>query len=168
MADLSSVTIGKAANQRPEAETPYVFRQIIHNSPDYLSLISLRDNILRRPLGLVFSPEDLAAESQDFHLAVFDEAGELSGGLLLHPVPNQPALIHLKQLAVSEAKRSLGLGRRLMTFAEAFAKEHGYTEIKLHARAEVVAFYTKLGYREIGERFVEVTIPHQEMRKSLT
>jgi len=38
----------------------------------------------------------------------------------------------------------------------------------LHARETAVSFYTELGYEVFGEPFVEVTVPHRKMRKTLT
>jgi predicted GNAT family N-acyltransferase len=37
----------------------------------------------------------------------------------------------------------------------------------LHARSTAVPFYAKLGYECVGDEFIEVTIPHWEMRKAL-
>ena len=39
--------------------------------------------------------------------------------------------------------------------------------LTLHARETAVAFYLRLGYRVVGEPFVEVTIPHRTMEKLL-
>jgi predicted GNAT family N-acyltransferase len=52
--------------------------------------------------------------------------------------------------------------------SEDWAVQAGFAEIVLHARANVVPMYEKLGYEVIGEPFEEVTIPHRKMRKSLT
>jgi predicted GNAT family N-acyltransferase len=37
----------------------------------------------------------------------------------------------------------------------------------MHARSNAVGFYEKVGYRTIGEQFMEVTIPHFIMEKKL-
>ena len=38
-------------------------RQVAHGSPDYWATVGLRDSVLRKPLGLGFSPEELQAET---------------------------------------------------------------------------------------------------------
>jgi predicted GNAT family N-acyltransferase len=37
----------------------------------------------------------------------------------------------------------------------------------LHARESALPFYAKLGYQRVGSRFLEIQLPHWEMRKSL-
>jgi predicted GNAT family N-acyltransferase len=35
-----------------------------------------------------------------------------------------------------------------------------FIEVILHARKDVVSFYEKLGYRIVGEEYIEASIPH--------
>ena len=72
-----------------------------------------------------------------------------------------------RTLFVSEEFQNRGLGKRLVSFAESFAKQHGYLEITIHARETAVGFYEKLGYIKGGDCFIEVTIPHFLMRRIL-
>jgi predicted GNAT family N-acyltransferase len=51
--------------------------------------------------------------------------------------------------------------------SEAIAREHGFTDMILHARESAVPFYERLGYERVGERFEEVSIPHWRMRKGM-
>jgi predicted GNAT family N-acyltransferase len=38
----------------------------------------------------------------------------------------------------------------------------------MHARSTAIGFYEKMGYTVTGNEFVEVTIPHYTMQKTLT
>jgi len=60
-----------------------------------------------------------------------------------------------------------GVGAALVHESEAEARRRGYRGMMLHARDIAVGFYERLGYGRIGEPFVEVGIPHQEMGKSM-
>ena len=40
-------------------------KQIYHGSKEYHQMVRLRDEILRKPLGLSFSPEELEDEKSD-------------------------------------------------------------------------------------------------------
>ena len=51
--------------------------------------------------------------------------------------------------------------------AEVLAAARGFREMTLHARESVVGFYERLGYAAEGSPFIEVTIPHRAMRKTL-
>ena len=146
-------------------EFELVFREVAHGSEDYFRAVELRDEVLRRPLGLEFSAGDLAAEGDSFHLTGWLH-GELVACAILEPVT--AATIRLRQFAVREGFRSMGVGGWLLECAERFARERGCVFIHLHARETAVRFYQKAGYLPFGDRFVEVTIPHVAMSKSLT
>jgi predicted N-acetyltransferase YhbS len=137
---------------------------IQHGTPEYLSMISLRRAILRRPLGLDFTPEQLESEDRDLHLAAWEE-DQLVGCLLL--TNRGEAVVQMRQVAVLESRQGQGIGRALVLECEEEARRRGFTRMMLHARDTAVPFYERLGYRSVGEPFVEVTIPHQEMEKML-
>lgn len=44
-----------------------------HGSKDYQKMVEMRYNILRKPLGLTFSPEELAREKEDILIGCFEE-----------------------------------------------------------------------------------------------
>jgi len=73
----------------------------------------------------------------------------------------------MRQVGVDEHWRGKNVGARLVTYAEDFARTHGYKKVVLNARKSVVGFYEKLGYEKIGGEFFEVTLPHQKMQKEL-
>jgi predicted GNAT family N-acyltransferase len=145
-------------------DNPLTFRLVAHGSLDYEATIALRDDILRRPLGLTFDPAHLAAEAGDYHLACYRDA-ELVGCLVLTPRDNGD--MKMRQVAVAEAEQGRGIGRALVIESERVARDLGYSRMVLNARAAVVPFYEKLGYETYGEPFEEVTIPHRSMRKRL-
>jgi len=137
---------------------------VAHGTTAYLDTVELRNAVLRRPLGLELTPGEMARETDSLHLACY--VGEqLAGCLVLRPV--SATVVQMRQVAVAPERQRQGIGTALVAFAEAVAREHGYTEMMLHARASAVPFYLRLGYVERGEPFVEVTIPHREMAKVL-
>jgi len=140
-------------------------KSLHHGSDEYRAAIDLRDAILRKPLGLYYSPEELDAEADSFHLAVYLE-DKLAGCLVLKPL-NQ-AEIKMRQVAVDSNLQGQGIGRALVEYSEQFAKELGFQRTVLHARATAVPFYERLNYIKIGEEFTEVTIPHFQMYKDLS
>lgn len=140
-------------------------RQIEFGTPEYDEAVRLRYDILRRPLGLEYTPEQLAAEYSEIHLAAFDAAGRLIAYLNLTPVA--PDIVKMRQVAVESVLQGKGIGKLLVGASEQLAKHLGYKEISLHARDTAVPFYLKLGYERVGEPFEEVTIPHFKMRKNL-
>jgi len=130
----------------------------------YNEMIDLRYEILRKPLNLTFTEEQLAAEKNFYHLGYYlDDV--LVGCLMLTPEEN--GKIKMKQVAVAANTQRIGIGAKLVNAAEAFAKEKGFQIMYCHARDLAVPFYEKLGYNKIGEMFIQVTIPHYYMEKEL-
>lgn len=141
-----------------------IFEIIPHGSPQYLEAVALRDLVLRQPLGLHFTPEQLAAEATEVHICAYHK-GELVACLSLVPEPESK--IKMRQVAVSSQQQQSGIGKQLVQFAELWAKQNNYTCIHCHARDAAVPFYLKLGYYTIGDEFIEVNIPHRYMEKKL-
>ena len=135
-------------------------------TPEYDELVQLRLDVLRKPLGIDFTTEFLEKEWKDIHLAIYDDAYNLLGGLLLTHISD--TTVQMRQVAIAQNKQNAGIGKYLVAYAEQYAQEKGYQMMYLHAREVVLPFYTKQGYTYIGEPFVEVGIPHQAMQKTLS
>ena len=139
--------------------------QIEFATPEYDEAVRLRYEVLRRPLGLEFTPEQLAAEYADIHLAAFDDAGRLIGYLCLTPSTGDE--IKMRQVAIAPGWQGKGAGSKLVAASEELAKRLHFKTMTMHARETAVSFYLRLGYRVVGEQFEEVTIPHVKMEKKL-
>ncbi len=137
---------------------------IDHGTPEYKQMIDLRLQILRAPLGLNFTKEDLEKEQKDILLGCFDE-DKLEGCCLLTEI--EPGTVKLRQMAVLDGLQGKGIGRVLMNFAENIARDAGYKKLTMHARKSALGFYEKLGYSICSDEFEEVTVPHYEMEKQL-
>ena len=141
---------------------PQMIREVAHDSPEYWATVELRDSVLRRPLGLQFSIEELKAEKDSRHVACY-RGDRLVGCLVLRPSAGGD--VRMRQVAVVPELQGQGIGRAMVEYSEALAQTIGFTRMILHARETAVDFYEKLGYAKVGERFVEVTIPHWAMEK---
>jgi len=137
---------------------------IDYGSPEYQQMVRLRDAVLRKPLGLTFTQEDLESEKENILIAAFEEERMLGCCML---VEERPDIVRLRQMAVLNALQGKGIGRALMNFAENIARDRGYKIVKMHARNNSVGFYEKVGYKRKGDEFIEVTIPHYVMEKDL-
>jgi ribosomal protein S18 acetylase RimI-like enzyme len=97
---------------------------------------------------------------------VLEEASGITAIIVLLPEPNY---LLLDNIAVSPARQSLGLGRRLLAFAEAEALRRGYREIRLYTHQTMVEnqrLYFSIGYEETG-RGSEAGYDRVFMRKRL-
>ncbi len=137
---------------------------IDHGSHEYQQMVKLRDDILRKPLGLNFSEEELQKEKDNMLIAAFEDE-QILGCCML--VEEPPQSIRLRQMAVLNDLQGKGIGRALMNFAENLARDRGFRNIVMHARENAVGFYEKMGYRVTSDEFTEVNIPHFVMEKKL-
>jgi predicted GNAT family N-acyltransferase len=140
------------------------FRLIAPGSKEYILELALRDEILRRPLGLSLADDDLKGEPEYFHFGAF-LGDKLIGTLIMTPVDRHA--VKMRQVAVAEAFQGVGVGRALVAFAESFIRGKSFSRVELHARKTAVPFYVKLGYQQAGPEFIEITVPHQGMIKQL-
>ena len=137
---------------------------IDHGSKEYQQMVKLRDDILRKPLGLAFTEEELEKEKENLLISAYEE-DKLMGCCML--VEEDKQVVRLRQMAVVNEAQGKGIGKALMLFAENLARDRGYKTITMHARKNAVGFYGKMGYQVTGEEFEELTIPHYLMEKKL-
>ncbi|MBL7694261.1 MAG: GNAT family N-acetyltransferase [Ferruginibacter sp.] len=139
-------------------------KQIDHGTKEYQQMVKLRMDILRQPLGLSFTDEELAREKEDILIGAFDDDDLLACCLLTRADNNS---VRLRQMAVQNNLQGKGIGASMMNFAETVARDKGFKKMVMHARKTALGFYEKLGYSVVGDEFTEVTIPHFVMEKSL-
>jgi len=127
-------------------------------------MVDLRFEILRKPLGLIFSDDELEKEKEDILIGAFDDEKILACCLI---TKENPQTCRLRQMAVQNNLQGKGIGATMMNFAENVARDRGFRIMSMHARKTAIGFYEKLGYKVSGDEFQEVTIPHFVMQKIL-
>lgn len=135
-----------------------------YGSAAYQATVELRDKILRKPLQMVFTAEQLAAEHDQVHVACYD-GEKLVGCILLKPIDQRK--VKMRQVAVDEEVQKQGIGTIMVQFVETWGRQNGFQLIYCHARAVAEPFYTKLNYRIVGDSFIEVGLKHWLMEKDL-
>jgi ribosomal protein S18 acetylase RimI-like enzyme len=94
--------------------------------------------------------DDYWARVSEGAVWVLEEGDVIAAIIVLLPMPTY---LLLDNIAVSPACQGLGLGRRLLAFAEAEALRRGYSEIRLYTHQTMVEnqrFYASIGYEETG------------------
>lgn len=139
-------------------------KTIEYGSKEYRQMVDLRYELLRKPLGLSFTDEELEKEKDEIMIGAFEDDKIIACCMLVN-CGNKTT--RLRQMAVVNNQQGRGIGRLLMNFAENVAHDAGYRRMTMHARKTAIGFYEKLGYKAIGDEFLEVTIPHFEMEKNI-
>lgn len=134
------------------------------DSYDYEEMVLLRHKILREPLGLHFTQEQLSAEHDSLHLGAYVN-NDLAGCLILKAMDDDR--LKMRQVCVVEKFQKHGIGRRMCYFCEEYARGEGYSTLYCHARKTAAPFYDKLGYVVVGDEFEEVGLAHFLMELAL-
>jgi N-acetylglutamate synthase-like GNAT family acetyltransferase len=139
-------------------------KQIDHGSKEYTQMIQLRQAILRDPIGLQFSQEELDEEKDHILIAAYED-DDMLGCCMLKKVDNHT--LQLRQMAVKDNLQRKGIGASIMSFAENLSRDKGYKKIIMHARDSAIGFYERCGYKKKGDQFIEINLPHHVMEKKL-
>jgi GNAT superfamily N-acetyltransferase len=139
-------------------------KQIDHGSREYRQMVGLREQLLRKPLGITFTSEELENEKDEVMIGSFDEE-DMLGCCILTKVDEHT--VRLRQMAVQPEYQRKGVGASILSFAENLARDKGYKYLIMHARDTAIGFYEKFGYKIKGNPFTEVGLPHHVMQKEL-
>ena len=102
------------------------------------------------------------ADATALHAVAMDNGRVVGTGRLIDLGEGQG---QIGRMAVDQEYRRLGTGGRILLFLEEQGRSRGMTGFVLHAQEYVKSFYAGHGYVEHGDVFLEVDIPHVEMRK---
>ena len=136
----------------------------IINELEYDKMYALRHAVLRVPLGLNLYAQNFSTEQDYIKIGAFVQ-DNLVGCVLVEFLPNHIAKI--RQMALDTNYHRLGIGGKLMLFAEQICVQYDIKTIVMHARLSAKLFYESAGYQAVGNEFLEVTIPHIIMQKKL-
>jgi predicted GNAT family N-acyltransferase len=133
-------------------------------TPEYDETVALRYEILRKPIGLTFTEEQLSKEWADTHLACYNDASEVIGCLILTNLDDKT--LKMRQVAVAVAYQGKGVGKKMVEASEAYAVANHFEQIELNARETAIPFYESLNYEIVSDFFQEVGINHKKMVKN--
>jgi predicted GNAT family N-acyltransferase len=139
-------------------------RELDYGSQEYRASRALREVVLRQPLGLEWTAQELTQEETSTHVGCFLK-DDLVGALVL--TPKDAETVRMRLVAVAVAQQGKGAGSALVAFAEACAQQAGYRLLVASARDTAVPFYRACGYEVENNVFVKVGIPHQRVWKKL-
>jgi ribosomal protein S18 acetylase RimI-like enzyme len=138
---------------------------------DVPAIAEIVDQAYRHYIARIGKPpgpmlDDYAARVSEGAVWVLEEGAVIAAIVVLLPAPNY---LLLDNIAVSPTRQGLGLGRRLLGFAEDEALRRGYREMRLYTHQTMVEnqrLYASIGYEETG-RGSEAGYDRVFMRKPL-
>jgi len=100
-------------------------------------------------------------DTECYHVLAFDENNNPVGTARMMKDG------HIGRVAVLKKQRGLGIGLMMMNKLMEEAGSLGIKEVCLDAQVNVIEFYKRQGFSEIGEVFMDAGIEHKRMVKIL-
>ncbi len=138
---------------------------INYESELYPQVLNLRYKVLRMPLGLELTDDDIS-EDKNQYIIIGQRESILVACIMLKIIDKDT--VKFRQMAVDPSMQQTGIGTLIVNYAENFCYLNEYTNIELNARKSAKGFYEQLGYTIQGDLFSEVGIPHFKMVKILS
>ncbi len=139
-------------------------RKIDCDTPAHAAMVDLRDRILRKPIGLRVTPEEIARDMDDYLLGCYD-GDALVGCLILQK--GADGRVKMRQVAVDNTRQGQGIGAFMLKAAQDIVLGWGFGAMYCHARETARAFYTQNGWVVTSDTFDENGIPHCRMERAL-
>lgn len=124
---------------------------------------ALRQEVFMKEQG--FSYEFDETDNRALHLVLFDGGEAIA---CCRMFPDGPDSWHIGRVAVKKDRRGQHLGEAVMAEAEAALALKGAKKAVLSAQVQAAGFYSKLGYVQAGEEYLDEHCPHVDMEKTLS
>ncbi len=138
--------------------------KLVENEPEMESAVAVRFRVFVSEQAIPPEDELDNADATATHAIALYHGQVVGTGRL---VVREDGKAQIGRMAVDQDWRRRGVGGRILSFLEESARDQGLYSSVLHAQEYVKSFYAAHGYREHGDTFLEVEIPHVEMRKDL-
>ena len=143
----------------------YSLRTIVYGTPEYEASLALRDEIMRKPMGLCIYDEDFSWEKYALVLGLF-QGNDLIGTCTMSSKGDE---YKLEYICVDPAHQRQGLGMQMLRQLEETARSQGGKKILMDARVTAQPFYEAAGYHILGDIYYlsYAPVPHYHMEKDL-
>jgi predicted GNAT family N-acyltransferase len=144
----------------PMHETTAFTIRLAHWSKDQQLLRQVREQVFVQEQLVPMELEWDGLDDQALHLLALDARQRPIGVARLLPSGQ------IGRMAVLKPWRRRGVGSALLQRLLSEATKAAFPELFLHAQLTALPFYTRLGFRPVGEVFEEAGIPHRRMNRS--
>ena len=133
--------------------------KVANSSEDRLKAFMVRWVVFCGEQGVPYDIEHDEFEDTAIH-ALGEIGGEPVAAGRLRCLPDYAKL---ERIAVRAPYRGRGIGAEITRFLMQLARERGYSNYRMNAQAYLEEFYVRLGFRAVGEMFMEAGIEHVSM-----
>ncbi|MDF3047484.1 MAG: acetyltransferase [Candidatus Midichloriaceae bacterium] len=139
------------------------FKIVEWGTKEYLDIVKLRHEMLRKPLGLVTDKDDLEGDKTHVKIIGLNEEEVIA----IAALEEINGIYKMQGVAVKDEYQNKGIGSKMIHFCENYAKQYGIKSIFCHSLLSASNFYEKLGYVDEGHYVSACGIPYIKMTKVL-
>ena len=110
-------------------------------------------------------PEDEEFDDTDavsYHVAVYVNGKAVAAGRMYF---DESRIMHLGRIAVDKKLRGSGVGKRVVEEMILKAETMNPAGFELSAQSRVMGFYEKLGFKAVGDEYMDGHVPHTRMQR---
>ena len=138
--------------------------KLVENEDEFEGAIAVRFRVFVAEQSIPPEEELDDADATATHVIALHQHRTVGTGRLM--IRDEATAI-IGRMAVDQEWRRRGIGGLILEHLEEVARSQGMSRSVLNAQEYVKGFYASHGYVEHGGVFLEVEIPHIEMRKEL-
>jgi predicted GNAT family N-acyltransferase len=125
--------------------------------------LALRERVFCGEQGVELAAERDGLDDQALHVVSVRDGRVLGTCRVLV----SDGIGRLGRMAVEPDARGRGIGAELLAEAERAARAAGADRMRLHAQIAARSLYSRAGYEQVGDAFVEEGIDHVTMERAL-
>lgn len=133
------------------------------SSPVYEDSLSIRQEVFITEQNVPFEREVEGEEDKHYFVGYVGPTAAVCARSFLE----EEGVWHIQHVACRKEYRGRHLASELMHFIEKKAAEEGIVRLTLGAQDQAAPFYSKLGFRTVGEGFLDAGIPHHRMDREI-
>jgi len=134
--------------------------RIAQSTEDLSKIMKLREDVFVIEQKVSTEEEYDEYDKTATHFGIFNEDKIIGCGRV---ISNSDGTAKIGRIAIDINYRKKGYGYELCTHLVQIAKDKGAKIIILHGQLTAVPLYTKVGFKEVGETFMEAGIEHIKM-----
>lgn len=135
----------------------------IRSEDEYQAALRLRRLVFVQEQGGPLEDEPDAYDASARHFVMLQEDEIIGAARIYHP---EAGLTKIGRVCLLPEHRGQGLGLLLMRELLRYAASPEAPKVVLDAQCYAIPFYERLGFRTVGEEFLDAGIPHRRMELS--
>lgn len=137
--------------------------KIVNNIDDIAVCYKLRETVFINEQNVPLSRERDEQDECSIHFLIYDDNTPIGTARVF----NNKGIAVIGRLCILKEYRGKGIGKILMEEIINHCKQHEFKELELGAQEHAIDFYSKLGFKIGGPKYMDANIAHIKMKLTI-